>query len=118
MQKKWLLTLISLSLLFFVSGFFINTDLRFDYWWMTLGIGWVAFVYYFIVTYSNKKNNYKVIGGNISAIGLKFILTGIVIILYIIFSGMKNRTGFIFFFIAYGIFSVVSYSFSYLYKND
>ncbi|MCC6584579.1 MAG: hypothetical protein IT271_12820 [Chitinophagales bacterium] len=118
MQNKWLLTLVSLSILFFISGFLIKTNLRFDYWWMTLGISCIAFIYYFIVTSSNKKNNNKIIGGNIAAIGLKFILTGFMLILYIIFSGMKNRSGFIFFFIAYGIFSVVSYTFSYLYKND
>ncbi|MBK9792181.1 MAG: hypothetical protein IPP60_03570 [Sphingobacteriales bacterium] len=118
MQKKWLLTLVSLSILFFISGFLIKTNLRFDYWWMTLGISCISFIYYFIVTFSNKKTNSKVIGGNIAAIGIKFILTGFMLILYIIFSGMKNRTGFIFFFIAYGIFSVVSYAFSYLYKND
>lgn len=118
MQKKWLLTLVSLSILFFILGFFINTKLRFDYWWMTMGISLIAFVYYFIVTASDKKDNNKIIGGNIAAIGLKFILTGVVLILYIILSGMKNRSGFIFFFIAYGVFSVVSYTFSYLYKND
>lgn len=118
MQKKWLLTLVSLSILFFISGFLIKTNLCFDYWWMTLGISCISFIYYFIVTFSNKKNNSKVIGGNIAAIGIKFILTGFMLILYIIFSGMKNRSAFIFFFIAYGIFSVVSYTFSYLYKND
>lgn len=117
MQRKWLFTLLFITSLFIVYSFFIDTKLVIAYRWMTIGMSLISFVYYYIVTSSNEKDSKKMIGGNLAAIVLKFILSGMLIILYIIFFKMKTPLDFVFFFTAYSIYSVVNYGFSYNYKK-
>ncbi len=115
---KWLFTLVFLTLLFIISSFFIDRNLVFAYRWMTIGISLVSFIFYYIVTTSNTKDNNKIIGGNLAAIVVKFILSLLVIIIYALVFGMKNKLEFVYFFIAYCIFSIVNYFFSYNYKKN
>lgn len=118
MRQKWLISLIIITFLFVTSSFFIEEQSVFGFKWMTFGMSLVAFIYYYVVTTANAKDSKKMIGGNLAAIVLKFILSGVVIILYIIFFGMENRLDFVSFFIAYSIYSIVNYTFSYHYKNE
>ncbi len=118
MHKKWFLTLAVITSILVVTGFFLDSSIAFGYRWMTTGMSIVAFIYYFIVTSSNEKDSKKMIGGNLTAIVLKFILSGVVVILYLLLYGIQDPLDFAFFFMAYGIFSVVNYIFSYNYKMN
>jgi hypothetical protein len=118
MQLKWYFTLVFITILFIISSFFIAEPLVLGYRWMTIGISIVSFIYCYIITTASKKDSKKMMGGNLAAIVLKFILSAVVIIIYILLFGMRNQLEFAFFFLAYSIYSVVNYGFSYYYKND
>ncbi len=114
---NWLFSLVLLTLLFIISSFFIDSNLVFAYRWMTIGISLVAFIHYYMITSADKKSSAKMIGGNLAAIVLKFLLSALVVILYLVLFGTKNNMDFVFFLIAYIIFSIVNYLFSYNYKT-
>lgn len=115
---KWISTLVGISLAFLITGFMIHTPSRNAYWWMTMSIAAISFLYLLMVTMAQKQESTVVVGGNLAAIVVKFILSATVIIFYIIFSKSIRGIDFIYFFIAYGVFSIVNYSFSYHYKKE
>lgn len=106
---KWLYSLIFLTFFFIVSSFFIPTKLVIAYRWMTLGMALVSFIFY-IITKKNDKNK----SANITAIGVKFITSSLVFILYIIVFKSKNTIDYYIFILAYILFSVVSYAGAYI----
>ena len=102
---KWLLALLFFTSFFIVSSFFIDTNNAFAYRWMTIGMAIVSFIFYFSINKRNAKNA----GGNLAAIVIKFMLSCLVFIIYIIAFKSRNRIDFYFFLIAYILFSIVSY---------
>jgi hypothetical protein len=77
----------------------------------------VSFIYFFIVFVSEKKEVKKSIGGNVAAITIKFILSALVFVVYQYKYGMSYLHEFIYFFIAYLSFSILSFWNSYNYKS-
>lgn len=115
MFKKWLLALTLITVLFLIFGVISNPKPAFGYYWMTMGIAFISYLYFFMVTTSYEKKSVQNIGGNFAAIAVKFILSATVIIFYVIFAPKTSGTDFVYFFIAYGVFFIVSYTFSYKY---
>ncbi|HNJ01099.1 MAG TPA: hypothetical protein PK206_04935 [Chitinophagales bacterium] len=101
-----------MSLLFFLSGIALPEDDMPAYYWMTGGMCIVSFIYYYIVLIAEQKKEQKMLGGHLFAIVIKFMLSALVAILYILIFPVKQYD-FVYFFVAYVIFSVFSYLFSY-----
>jgi len=118
MYVKWLLTLAFTTFFLLVLGFILHPVSIHAYLWMTLGMAVVAFVYFAMVTIAHKKTSMQVISGNLAAIGLKFILSATIIIIYIILVRNTRRIDFLYYLMAYGIFSTINYTFSYLYNKE
>jgi hypothetical protein len=106
---KWLLSLLFLTSVCIASGFFIAQNYVFAYRWMTTGMAIVSFIFYFMIN----KNSAKNANGNLAAIVLKFILSSLVVIIYIAMTKSKNKIDYFFFLGAYVIFSSVSYAGAY-----
>ena len=106
---KWLLSLFFLTSVCVISGFFIAQNYVFAYRWMTTGMAIVSFIFYFIIN----KNSAKNANGNLAAIVLKFILSSLVVLIYIAMFKSKNKIDYFFFLGAYILFSAVSYTGAY-----
>lgn len=117
MYLKWLLTLLFTTIFFLLAGMLIPTKSMPAFYGMTMSVAFISFIYFFIVNNVHKKDSATHVGGNLSAIIIKFILTGAIIIFYIILSKEIRGIDFIYFFAAYGIFSIINYSFSYYYDK-
>jgi hypothetical protein len=115
-QMKWFLHLFFLTLFFIVISFFLDADLRFSFLFMSLSMALVSFIYFLIVFISEKKEVKKSIGGNLAAITIKFMLSALVIVIYSYKYGMHYLHEFLYFFIAYISFSVLSFLDAYWYK--
>ncbi len=113
---KWFLHLFSLTLFFILVSFFLDADLRFSFLFMSMSMALVSFVYFLIVYVSGKKDAQKNVGGNLAAITLKFILSALIVIVYEILYGMHYLHEFLYFFIAYLSFSILSFWDSYLHQ--
>ena len=113
---KWLGSLIFLTSFFIISSFFIPEKLVLSYRWMTIGMSIVSFTYYFIIWKTNLHSSEKMVGANFAAIILKFILSALVIILYAFLFGLNNNIDFLFFFMAYLVYSLITYIGTYNYK--
>lgn len=74
----------------------------------------VAILFYF-VTIKNNPNN---INGNLLAIGLKFIFSALVFIIYIVAFKSKSNTDYYFFILAYVVYSIICYAGAYFYKKS
>lgn len=106
---KWFLSLLFVTAVCIVSGFFIEQKYVFAYRWMTTGMAIVSFIFYFMINKKSAKNA----NGNLAAIVLKFILSSLVVIIYIAMLKSKNKTDYFFFLGAYILFSAVSYTGAY-----
>lgn len=106
---KWLLSLFFLTSVCVIAGFFIAQNYVFAYRWMTTGMAIVSFIFYFIIN----KNSAKNANGNLAAIVLKFILSSLVVLIYIAMFKSKNKIDYFFFLGAYVLFSAVSYTGAY-----
>jgi hypothetical protein len=113
---KWLLSLVLLTLAFFIYSFFIDDTLVLAFRWMTMGMAIVSFIFYAMIARNSKKGNETMLGSNIAAIVLKFMLSALVIISYAFIFKLKNNTEFIFFFMSYFAYSIVMYVGAYRYK--
>ncbi|MDB5228026.1 MAG: hypothetical protein JWN78_2219 [Bacteroidota bacterium] len=113
---KWLLSLLIVTAFFIVSSFFISEKYVLSYRWMTLGMAIVSFIFFLVILRNKKKENKQVLGANISAIILKFILSIAVVISYAFLYGITKQYEFLFFFIAYMVYSVITYVGAYTYK--
>lgn len=118
MYAKWLLTLVCITFLLLLLGFILHPVSIHAYLWMTMGMAAVSFLYFFMVTLAQKQTSSQVIGGNLAAIGLKFILSATLIIFYIVLTKETRRMDFVYFLLAYGIFSIINYTFSYFYGKE
>jgi hypothetical protein len=114
---KWFLHLVFLTLYFIFLSFFLDAELRFSFLFMSMAMALVSFIYFLIVFISEKKDAKKSIGGNLAAITLKFMLSALIIVVYQYKYGMHYLHEFIYFFIAYASFSVLSFWDSYYYKT-
>lgn len=106
---KWLTILILTTLLFIAGGVLVPKENHIGYYWMTMAMSIVAFLFYYLVSTAHQKDNARKVGGNLAAITLKFILSIMVVILYVLIFGKKEKLDFMFFFIAYIVYSVISY---------
>ena len=109
MKLKWFVTLLFLTSFCIVSSFFIAANNVFAYRWMTIGMAIVSFIFYFIIN----KNNAKNASGNLAAVVVKFMLSILVVVIYIASFKSKNKIDFYFFLMAYLLFSAVSYTGAY-----
>ena len=110
---KWMLSLVLLTIVFIAASFGVPPERVVAFRWMTLGMAFVSFIYYFIVRFSNMQKAQKRAGGNLAAIIIKFFLSALVVILYIIFFPETNSTDIFIFLGAYVLFSIVSYAGAY-----
>ncbi len=113
---KWLYSLVIVTGLFILAGFFIPDDLRTGYYWMSMGMAAVSFLFYIMMVQSRQKQHAAKAGANLAAITLKFIVSMLVVIVYIVLFGSENKIDFVFFIISYCIYSIVSYTGAYYYK--
>ncbi|MFN8282152.1 MAG: hypothetical protein U0U67_03005 [Chitinophagales bacterium] len=113
---KWFLHIVFLTIYFIVISFFLDVDLRFSFRFMSMAMALVSFIYFLIVFISEKKEVKKSIGGNLAAIVIKFMLSAMIIVVYSYKYGMHYLHEFLYFFIAYGSFSVLSFWNGYWYK--
>jgi hypothetical protein len=113
---KWLLALITLTVFFFIYSFSIHPSFVLAFRWMTMGMAIVSFLFYFMIVRNSKKENSTMLGSNIAAIVLKFMLSALVIISYAFIFRLKSNIEFIYFFIAYFAYSIVMYVGAYQYK--
>ncbi len=114
MKKKWLFYLILCTVIFLITSFFVPPARAFAFRWMTLGMSAVSLIFYSL-TVMNPPNK---ISGNLLAIGLKFILSSVVFILYYILFRSGNRLDYFFFIIAYVPYSIICYTGAYLYSKS
>jgi hypothetical protein len=105
-----------MTLLFAAGGMLLPDSHRAGYYWMTMAMAAVAFLFYFMVTAAHQKDNAGKVGGNLAAIMLKFILSVLVVILYVLLFDRKEKLDFLFFFTAYILYSVISYAGAYKMK--
>lgn len=115
---KWFLHIVFLTLYFILLSFFLDADLQFSFLFMSMAMAFVSFLYFLIVYISEKKEAKKSIGGNLAAIVIKFILSALIIVVYEFKYGMKFQHDFLYFFIAYISFSVLSFYDAYNYKSS
>ncbi|HQV78934.1 MAG TPA: hypothetical protein PLJ42_07675 [Chitinophagales bacterium] len=112
---KWIISLILLTFIFIITSFFIPNYLLFPFRWMTVGMAFNSFIFYFMVNKSKANNAYS----SLAAIVVKFILSGAIVIIYFIITESKNKIDYYFFFLAYILFSIISYTGAYyLNKNQ
>ena len=116
MYLKWLFSLIGITFVFLALHWVLPIAGTSGYLWVTMSMAIVSFIYFFMVTISSKKESTEVVGGNLAAIVVKFILSATIIIFYVIFSKKTERIDFVWFFVAYGIYSIVNYPFVYFYN--
>jgi drug/metabolite transporter (DMT)-like permease len=112
---KWLTAILIVTAVFFISSFFIRSEVL-AYRWMTFGMAIVSLIFYGIVARNRKKDNEKMVGSYIAAVVVKFMLSATVIIVYAFIFKLKSNTEFLYFFIAYIVYSVVTYTGAYFYK--
>ncbi len=113
---KWFYSLVFITGLHILAGFFIPDNLKQGYYWMSMGMAAVSFLFYFMIVQSRQKQAAAKAGANLAAITLKFIASMLVVILYVILFGAKQKADFLFFIISYCIFSVISYTGAYYLK--
>jgi hypothetical protein len=99
MQLKWYFTLVFITILFIISSFFIAETVGFR---IPMDDHWNQYCRFYLLLHClrlpAKKTVKKMMGGNLAAIVLKFILSSVVIIIYILLFGMRNQLDFAFFF--------------------
>lgn len=110
---KWLLSLVLLTSLFILAGFFMDPKLMRGYWFFTMGMAVISFNFYFIIYFNRNLEKKKILGPYIAAIGVKFILTVLLVVIYALVFGMKQKIDFLFFFIAFFLYSAVLYTGAY-----
>lgn len=113
---KWLLSLVLLTLAFIAVAFFLDKHVVAGYLWMSMGMALVALVFFLIIYLNRNKDSKKVVGSYIVAVGLKFILTMLLVVLYVVIFGLEQRIDFVVFFIAFGLYSLVLYTGAYFNK--
>ncbi|MBK9329626.1 MAG: hypothetical protein IPM95_10020 [Sphingobacteriales bacterium] len=113
---KWFCSLVIITGFFILAGFYIADDLKMGYYWMSMGMAAVSFLFYLMIVQSRQKLAAAKAGANLAAITLKFIASMLVVILYVILFGTKHKADFLFFIISYCIFSVISYTGAYYFK--
>lgn len=113
---KWFYTLIVVTVLFIAAGFFIPSGARTGYYWMSMGMAIVSFLFYFMIYQSRPKQTAARAGSNLAAITLKFITSMLVVIFYFVLFGAKQKMDFLVFIISYCIYSVISYTGAYYFK--
>lgn len=118
MYRKWLFSLLFITLLFFGLHWILPIARTSGYIWITMSMAVISFIYFFMVTNSSKKESTEVVGGNLAVIVIKFILSATIIIFYVLFSKKTESIDFVWFFGAYGIYSIVNYPFAYFYTNE
>ena len=84
---KWIISLILLTFIFIITSFFIPNYLLFPFRWMTVGMAFNSFIFYFMVNKSKANNAYS----SLAAIVVKFILSGAIVIIYFIITESKNK---------------------------
>lgn len=118
MQKRWLLSLFLLFTLFVVLGLIIHPASLAAYYFMTMSMSVVSFIYYFVVVNAQQKANNKMLSANLAAIILKFSLSLLIVIIYAISFKPIQQFDFVYYFAAYFLYSIVNYYYSYRYKNQ
>jgi hypothetical protein len=110
---KWLASLVFVTAVFIGAAFFVDEQNLRGYLWMTMGMAVVSFLYYLMVISGSKKESKLLIGSNIAAVIVKFMLSALVIILYAFIFGLHRNIEFAYFFMAYLIYSIVMYTGAY-----
>jgi len=114
MYKIWFFIWLTVTILLLILGNTLSYPENATIFFGTSGMAFIALLFGIMVYISNHKPAKKMIGGNLAAITLKYILSGLLLIVFIIFFKSKTICHFFYMLILIFIYSIISYTGAYL----